>query len=171
MSSFLCLLPTGAALEALRAHPRPEADQVRWEPERRWHLTLRYTPHHDERTVAMLAEVADEVAAEFACPEVALGPVPDRLGRDGTLVVPAQGIDGIAAAVETALDGVLGAPSHPFVGHLTLARLRGRGEVPAELLGVAIAASFTAPELVLIESTPGADGSNYSVLHRATFVG
>ncbi len=171
MSSFLCLRPEGAALEVLRNLPRQEHEHIRWEPERRWHLTLRYTAHADERTVAMLAEVADEVAAAFAPPEVTLGPTTEQLGRDGTLVVPAQGLDEVAAGVEEALDGVLGAPSHPFYGHLTLVRLRGKAGLPEGLVGVPISTNFTGTELVLIESTPGADGSNYSVLHRATFVG
>lgn len=171
MSSFLCLLPTGAALEVLRAHPRPAVEHIRWEPEHRWHVTLRYSAHSDPRTVALLIDVADEVASECQPVEVTLGPKTERLGRDGTLVVPAHGVDALNAAVEESIGGALGEPGHPFVGHLTLARLRGTGGVPVELVGARIEAAFLATEIVLIESTPGGDGSKYSVLHRATVVG
>ena len=171
MSSFLALLPEGSALDALRHHPRAEFEGVRWEPERRWHITLRYTPHSDERTLALLGEVADEVA-ESVCPAaISLGPVTERLGRDGTLVVPGAGAEHLALGIEEALGGVLGEAEHPFYGHLTLARLRGKAPVPAELCGVGLEAVFEASEIVLIESNPGPQGSLYTVHHRSALSG
>jgi 2'-5' RNA ligase len=169
VSSFLCLLPTGAALEPLRRFERPEHAALRWEPERRWHVTLRYCPQADEATLGLLAAAADEVAGALDAPAIELGPATERLGRDGTLVVPARGAEAPARLVDEALGGALGEPAHPFVGHLTLARLRGRAALPEELVGRALEASFVASAIFLVESNPGPEGSVYEVRHRAPF--
>ena len=171
MSIFLAILPQEPALDALRHHPRADLEGIRWEPERRWHITLRYTPHSDERTLALLLEVADEVSASASPVAISLGPLTERLGRDGTLVVPATGADHLALAIDEALGGVLGETDHPFYGHLTLARLRGSTAVSGELLGVELATSFLASELVVIESNPGPQGSLYRVHHRSPLRG
>jgi 2'-5' RNA ligase len=171
VSSFLCLLPTGEALIALRALQRPEVQGLRWEPERRWHLTLRYTPYADEATCSTLTEVADEVVAELAPPRVRLGPKLERLGRDGTAVVPAVGLEAAAAGVDEHLDGVLGERDEPFFGHLTVARLRRPLALPEEVLGLELSCSFEAAAIYLIESNPGPQGSVYEVLHVARFAG
>ena len=171
MSCFLGLLPSGEALEVLRAHPRPTLDGIRWEPERRWHVTIRYTPHVDATTLQGLVEVADEVAAVLAPARISLEGRTQRLGRDGTLVVPAAGATQLAEAVDDALGGLLGERHEAFFGHLTLARLARSVELPAVLLDVAVTTSFVATELCLIVSTPGRDGSVYDVAHRAGFTG
>ena len=171
MSSFLCLLPAGEALVALRDLPRPEVEGLRWEPERRWHLTLRYSSHADEATLGVLAEVADEVAAELAPPLVSLGPALERLGRDGTAVVPAAGLETVASSVDAHLDGALGERDEPFYGHLTVARLRRPLALPAEVLGLELACTFEASAIYLIESNPGPQGSVYDVVHVARFSG
>ncbi len=169
MSVFLALLPSGDALDALRSHPRPEREGVRWEPERRWHVTVRYSSHVDDAIVAMLTEVADEVTAQLGPPAILLGPATIRLGRDGTLVVPATGAELLARVVDEALGDALGTRDHSFLGHLTIARLRRHRTLDPDLIGVPITASFEASELCLIESTSSPEGSVYEIHHRATF--
>jgi 2'-5' RNA ligase len=169
MSTILALLPTGDALGSLRELDRPAIDGLRWEPERRWHVTIRYSPHRDEATQATLAEAADEAAAALLAPEVALGPATERLGRDGTLVVPAAGAELLARSVDEALVGVLGDRDEPFYGHLTLARLGRSTVLPDALVGLGIESTFTPSGLYLIESNPGPDGSVYDVVHVAGF--
>jgi 2'-5' RNA ligase len=171
MSTFLALLPTGGALGDLRELERPAPDGVRWEPERRWHVTVCYTSFADDATQSTLREVADEVAGLLAPPTVVLGPATERLGRDGTLVIPASGVDSVARAVDESLDGYLGARHEPFYGHLTIARLRRSIELPATVVGMAIRTTFTARSLYLIESNAGPDGSVYDVLHQVAFTG
>jgi len=171
VSTFLALLPSGEALEALRALPRPKVEGLRWEPERRLHVTVRYTQHADQLTQDALAEVADEVAVLLAPPTILLGPLVERLGRDGTAVLPARGAEDLARAVDDALGGFLGERDHPFRGHLTIARLRRAIDLPPPVLELGLTASFAAGELYLIESNPGPQGSVYDVLHRVRFTG
>ena len=114
----------------------------------------------------MMTEVLDEVADECAPPRVELGPRTERLGRDGTLVIPASGLEMLADAVEEALGGALGERAEPFYGHLTVARLRRNTALPEGLLGVPFDAVFVAQEFVLIESRPGSEGSIYTIRHR-----
>jgi len=167
VSVFLGLLPQGDALEALRAHERPATSGIRWEPERRWHITLRYFAHDDEATVDVLRETADELGQHFSTCRLSLGPRTQRLGRDGTLVVPVRGAETLAAAVDESLGGMLGEREEDFFGHLTLARLRRPHALAADLIGVALEAHFEVNSLVLIRSTPGPEGSEYEVLHTA----
>jgi 2'-5' RNA ligase len=171
MSLFVGLLPSGVGLAALRSFERVPVDGVRWEPERRWHVTLRYSALSDESTKATLLDATDEMAALFAPPLVTLGPSTERLGRDGTLVVPAQGVDELADALDEALVGRLGARDEPFYGHLTLARLRRSSALPEQLVGRGIETSFTPGSAVLIESSPGPEGSAYDLVHHAPFGG
>jgi 2'-5' RNA ligase len=56
-----------------------------------------------------------------------------------------------------------------FVGHLTLARARGRrGRVPRALEGRAMAARWPVDELCLVASRTTNDGGRYETLAAAT---
>ena len=174
MGVFLGLLPDAEAIAMLGRHPRPQIDGVRWEPDERLHVTLRYTAHVHEEIVSQLDEVAREVVTRTSAPQIELGPATELLGRDGTLVVPAHGAADLARLVDRVLDefGVgqaLGPRDHPFYGHLTLARRRRKTTIPDELVGVALTARFRPAELVLIVSEPGPDGSVYDHRLRAPF--
>ena len=174
MGIFLGLLPDAEALASLGHHPRPEVDGVRWEPDDRLHVTLRYTASVHEEIVAQLDEVAQEVASRTSAPIIELGPATELLGRDGTLVVPAHGAEDLARLVDRVLDefgvsGAMGSRDHPFYGHMTLARRRRKTTIPAELVGVAVSTAMEPSELVLIVSEPGPDGSVYDHRVRAAF--
>jgi 2'-5' RNA ligase len=171
VSTFLALLPTGGALDALRGLDRPSAEGVLWEPERRWHITLRFTPVDDEPTQRLLIEVAEEAAAGLAPLVIELGTSTQRLGSDGTLVIPAMGASKAAARLDELLDGRLGGRDHGYFGHLTLARLRRGRSLPSWLLGQPLRTRFLASEMVLVRSTPGPGGSVYDFLYRVPFRG
>jgi len=171
MSLFVGLLPNGLCLGALRSFERADVDGVRWEPERRWHVTLRYSALSDTATKTTLVDATNQVAGLFAPPLVTVGPSTERLGRDGTLVVAVHGIHELADALDEALAGRLGKRDEPFYGHLTLARLRRSRTLPEHLVGQGIETSFTPASIVLIESSPGPDGSIYELLHHAPFGG
>ena len=134
-------------------------------------MTIRYSALSDDATKATLIAAADEAAAVLGPPLIALGPRTERLGRDGTLVVPADGAEELAESVDEALAGRLGARDESFYGHLTLARLRRSMSLPDEVLGRDLEAVFMPASLVLIESSPGPEGSVYDFLHRASFGG
>ena len=97
MGVFLCLLPEGEAVGALAALERPARDGVRYEPPERLHVTLRYFGDLDESTISALAETTAEVASLSGEVAIELGPATERLGRDGTLVLPAAGAAPLAA--------------------------------------------------------------------------
>jgi 2'-5' RNA ligase len=92
-----------------------------------------------------------------------------RLGRS-VICLPATGLDGLAEAVVEATAAVGEPPDpRPFTGHLTLARLRGRGA--CRLAGHRFGARVVASEATLVESRPGRGGSDYVVVARFPFEG
>ena len=174
MGTFLGLLPDAEARLRLADHPRLEVDGVRWEPDERLHVTLRYSAVVDAGVITQLDEVARAVAERSSAPVIELGPVTELLGRDGTLVVPARGAAELVRTVDQVLDefglGVdLGRRDHPFYGHMTLARRRRGLTIPTSLVGVPLAASFRPTDVTLIVSQPGPDGSIYDLRVRAPF--
>ena len=98
-----------------------------------------------------------------------MGPETIVLGGH-TVVVPVSGLDGLAASV-VARTASVGEPpeDRPFVGHLTLARLRS--PVPPESVGVPLAAEFPVGEACLVASHLLPDGAAYEVLERFPLIG
>ena len=167
-------MPEDPAREVLSAFARPAIDGVRWEPLERLHVTIRYFASipPDVRKATIAAGIA--CASAQISPTIVLGPTTERLGRDGTLVVPTAGATPVAAALDTALEnagleGVLEARSDDFYGHLTVARQRRGATISDALLAQPLATSFVARELVLIDSVPTSDGRRYEILARAPF--
>lgn len=147
---FVAVWPPPEVVEALARLERPADDSVRWTTPAKWHVTLRFLGTVD-------AYALPDVSA-LRVRQVTLGPVTRRLGR-GVLAAPVSGLDDLAA--------VVGAPE-PFVGHLTLARARGRkGRVSAALAGVPVSASWVVDEVTLVRSHLGGGPASYEVLERA----
>ena len=126
--------------------PRPAADGLRWTKPERLHVTLRFLGECDE------AEVRDALAAaDLPAAAATLGPRVERLGR-GVLMVPVEGLDELAAAVEAAIAPLdLPPPGHPFTGHMTVARFKhkpppGRQPAPKAL--------FPVTEIALVRTEP-----------------
>jgi hypothetical protein len=99
-------------------------------------------------------ERVGSVAAQFAARPVILGPKTTMLGREN-LVIPARGVDDIAAA--------LGAEK--FRGHLTLSRHATR-----DLAGAPFSASWDVREIALIRSHLGAGPARYETIATATLL-
>ncbi len=136
----------------------------------RWHVTLAFAGE-----VAAPAIGAWEVAVRAAAtrlghpPEAVLGPATATLGR-AVLCVPVAGLEAASAAVrEEAAVRDLSFDPKPFLGHLTLARARGRrGRVPRALEGRAMAARWPVGELCLVASRTADEGARYETLAAAT---
>lgn len=143
---FVAVRPTGDALDALRALPRPPIPGLRWTDPQRLHVTMRFLGEADE--AAALAALAGQ---RFPMAAVALGPSVERLGR-GVLVVPAAGLEDMASAV-VAVTAHIGRPPppRPFTGHVTVARYRGK---PPSGYAPPISATFAATEIALVRSDP-----------------
>ena len=134
-----------AVAESLR--PGPDADGVRWAVPSRYHMTLRFLGEADETEVeaALAAQNLPRVG-------VTLGSTVERLGRNA-LVVPAQGLGGLAAAVAAATSRIgRPPPERPYVGHLTVARIVHSGLPIGDRPQVR--ARFTATEAVLARVEP-----------------
>jgi 2'-5' RNA ligase len=87
-------------------------------------------------------------------------------------VVPAHGLDRLAGAVRAAT-ARFGDPVDPmpFVGHLTLARARGRRALPADLGGRPVTARWEAPALSVVRSHRGDRAPRYGDVATLPFGG
>jgi 2'-5' RNA ligase len=162
---FLAVWPDDEVEAELRALPRKDQAGVRFAPPERWHLTLRFLGEADPGEVA---DAVDGAVARSPLPptRVRLGPAVDVLG-ERQLVVPAQGLDELAAAMAQAT-GHLGEPPprRRFIGHLTIARLKPRApsfRMPPAL-GTPIHAEQDVEEVALVESRLHPDGPDYTTL-------
>jgi 2'-5' RNA ligase len=164
---FVAVWPPDGVLDAIAALPRPAEQGVRWSRRDQWHVTLRFLGRAGIDDAA--AALGAGPFASMAPVTVTLGPAVGRLGRS-VVCLPASGLDAVAGAVVEAT-AIVGEPPdpRPYSGHLTLARLRGRGA--CGLAGHRFDASFVAREVTLVESRPGRAGSDYVVVARFPLLG
>ena len=143
---FIAVWPPDAVLRELAAMPRPVAKGLRWTKPERLHVTLRFLGQCDE------AEVRDALAAAgLPAATATLGPRIERLGR-GVLMVPIEGLDELATAVEAAIAPLgLPPPGHAFTGHLTVARFKRK--LPPDCRPT-LKASFPVTEISLVRTEP-----------------
>ena len=106
----------------------------------------------DDRRKRDEPEVRDALAkADLPAATATLGPRVERLGR-GVLMVPVEGLDELAAAVEAAIAPMrLPPPGHPFTGHLTVARFKRK---PPPGRRPPMKASFPVTEIALVRTEP-----------------
>ena len=156
---FVAVWPPDEVLRELIALPRPAVDGVRWTKPERLHVTLRFLGECNEAEVG-----AALAAARLPTARVTLGPHVRRLGR-GVLMVPAGGLDNLAAAVEAAISKVgLPPPDHPFTGHLTVARFKHK---PPPGYRPALEAAFAVTEIALVRTERS---GSYTNVERFTLV-
>ena len=141
--------------------PRPDEPGVRWVPAHQWHVTLRFAGEVDDADEAALVAALDRLDAPAAAAR--LGPRVSRLGRS-VVCLPVSGLDALAEAVRVTTAGVGDPPDRPFVGHLTLARLRDRAA--CGVTGTAVDLGFDVDEVVLVRSTLGPAGAVHEPVHR-----
>ena len=155
--------PPDDVLDRIEALPRPDVAGLRWTRRDQWHVTVRFLgsvpdagPVHD----ALAA-----VAASAVTTEAVLGPTVDRFGRR-VLQVPVSGLEPLAAAVVAATTGMGRPPDdRPFAGHVTLARVSGRGSLDLRpLTGAAVSARWPVGEMSLMRSRLSPAGARYEVV-------
>ena len=161
---FVAVWPPDDIVAALADMPRPDIDGLRWTRPERLHVTLRFLGECDE-ALAVAALGSASLAPEPV--RVTLGPALTRLGRS-VVVVPARGVDALAAAVTKATRH-LGQPppKRRFTGHMTVARFRRDpppGQWPPTELPT-LDAAFTASEITLVRVEAG--GAYTNVQHFA----
>ena len=156
---FVAAWPSAAVKAALGDLPAGDERGVRRVSPANWHVTLRFVGEADiDELRWLLADVRLPRAT------ATLGPVIEPLGRR-QVVVPVDGVDELAHAVHRATIVVGARSTRPFVGHLTIARLRPRART--SLIGVPISTSFVVDEIALVASDLAADVPTYTTV--ATF--
>ncbi|MEL6890614.1 MAG: RNA 2',3'-cyclic phosphodiesterase [Actinomycetota bacterium] len=161
---FVCLWPPDHVIGALEELHRKDQVGARFVPPENWHVTLRFLGEADPNDVdAALA------TARFQAADISLGPAVD-IGGERTLFVPVTGAAELAAETVRVTRELGDEPIRPrFLGHVTIARLRKRANMP-RALGELVSGSWTATEVALVESSLHPDGARYETLstHPAT---
>ena len=155
---FVAVWPPGEVVETLSTFPRERAPGVRWVAPQQWHVTLRFLGEADPDLAAAALGRLQHSTVVARAGERPVG----RLGRN-VLMLPVDGLDSLASAVADVMSAVgRPEPGARFVGHLTLARLKG---APAcGLVGERLAASWTVGEVQLVESTLRQTGAEYRTI-------
>ena len=155
---FVCLWPPEEVVSALEQLHRKDQVGTRFVDPENWHVTLRFLGNADPNDVAAALNTA-----ELETTTVDLGPAVD-VGKGGILFVPATGADDLAASVVSATRGLGDEPVRPrFLGHVTLARMKKRANMPRALAEL-VNASWSPSDIALVESNLRPDGPRYDTL-------
>jgi len=143
-------------VEALARRPRPEHPGVRWVLPEQWHVTLAFLGDAEPERVAEALRALDHRSVTAV-----VGTRVGRLGR-AVLMAPVTGCDTVAAAVRSRVRGVGSwREAQPFLGHLTLARLKNVAACPwATPLDEPL--SWTVDEVAVVVSELTPEGSRYT---------
>jgi 2'-5' RNA ligase len=136
-----------------------------------WHVTLRFLGEVNDDLIPVLVDALGRAAARVRGPvRATVGPATAWFGAGRVLQIPVTGLDGVAVAVREATVPIIpDVGPAPFVGHLTVARLRGGRTDPSTrsaVAGVAFTATFAVPRLLLVASELSPEGPRYSTLAR-----
>ncbi|MGB3737151.1 MAG: RNA 2',3'-cyclic phosphodiesterase [Ilumatobacter sp.] len=155
---FVCLWPPEEVVSVLEELHRKDQVGARFVRPENWHLTLRFLGNADPNDVAAALN-----RASFDATTVGLGPAVD-VGNGPVLFVPATGAEALASSVEVATRRLGDEPIRPrFLGHITLARMKKRANMP-RVLGELVNASWAPTEVSLVESNLRPDGPRYDTL-------
>ena len=155
---FVALWPPDDVVAHLEELHRKDQVGARFLPPENWHVTLRFVGDADPNDVAAALD-----AARFEPTEVRLGPAVD-VGGERTLFVPATGAEALAAEVVRVTRDLGTERIRPrFLGHVTIARLKKRANMP-RALGELVEASWRPDAVALVESTLRPDGARYETL-------
>lgn len=157
---FVAAWPPPGAVADLEMLPRKPRPGVRFVDPSQWHVTVAFLGNA-ERGEALDAFGRLSLPAASAVG----GPIVELLG-DHSLILPVQGIGGLAARVGADMQGIGDAPRRRrFVGHLTLARLDRRARrYRHPLVGFPVSVVFPVEELALVESRLRPNGAVYETL-------
>jgi len=167
---FVAVAPPEEVLALVEALPRPNLSKLRWTTPEQWHVTLRFLGEVTraepvaEALRAVPAALLDSKVTEV---EAVLGPAVAWFTGRRILQVPVTGTEQLAELVFVAT-AAWGQPPEPgpYAGHLTLARVRGKGKGPANLAGTPIRAAWRVDEVHLVSSTLGEGGARYETLEK-----
>ena len=158
---FLAVTPPPEVIDVISDLPTRALRGVRYTRRTQWHITLRFLGdvqrHH---ALAALEQVVDTAKTVTVGPEVTL------LGNR-VVILPAIGLDDLAATVNTCFADVGEPVERDYRGHLTLARLKGRPLRDPSLvsvLGAPLSATFVSDTVELWKSSTSESGSAYTLV-------
>lgn len=173
---FLALLADAASCEALLCCQEAlqtsgwrNVPDIRWVAPDALHLTLRFLGNANPAQVRTLAHALPRLARRLptlGCDRIALWGRGARRMLVAEVAAEAQ-LDALAQALEAqARAAGFTAESRTFRAHVTLARLAGNA-LPAQAPLAAALGALTFDRLALMQSTPGPQGSTYTLLAGA----
>ena len=142
-------------------------------PPQNWHITLRYIGAMEDVSLDRLLAGLDE--AELG------GPFTLRAGGLGAFPKPSRAtvlwiglghgsdrLEGLSETVQDVVDGIgLGREERPFVGHVTLARIRPPVDVRRLISGVDVPpVTIPVEEITVFETVQRPGGSEYVPIER-----
>lgn len=158
---YLAVRPPPDVVDTISDLPTVPLRGVRYTRRDQWHVTMRFLGEVErDDALGVLAAVAAPAA------KVTLGPDVQLLGAR-VVMVPAAGLDELAAVVNSAFAAIGEPAAHEFSGHLTLARLKGRPLRDPSLvsvIGAPISASFDVDTLELWRSELSSDGATHTLV-------
>ena len=158
---FLAVTPPPEVIDLVSDLPTEPLRGVRYTRRKQWHISLRFLGDVNR-------QAALDAFAAFEAPQVTIN-LGDQVELLGTRVVilPVQGLDGTAAAIDASFEH-LGEPrDHDFSAHLTIARLKGRPLRDPSLvsfLGAPLSATFTVREIGLWKSEINDEGAEHTLV-------
>jgi len=158
---FLAVTPPPEVIDIISDLPTRALRGVRYTKRKQWHITMRFLGDCERHHALNALETLQAPAAD-----VTLGPDVTLLGNR-VVMIPAIGLDATAAAVDDAYGDIGEATDRDFVGHLTLARLKGRPlRVPSmvSVLGAPISATWHVDTIDLWKSEVTQEGAVHTLV-------
>ncbi len=129
---------------------------ISWSSSKQWHITIQF---FEKVNIEKLERLFLQIEASKAVGT--LGPRVSRLDHR-ILMVPVGGLAGVADQVRTTMALQSSGDQLPFVGHVTLGRMKATEN--AQLEGAWVEGVFQADRLLLIESCIGSKGHTHTVI-------
>jgi RNA 2',3'-cyclic 3'-phosphodiesterase len=173
MRLFVAVWPPEEVIELISGIERPELAALRWTVRPHWHVTLRFLGEIEK--VDLVSHALGALAGSGTA-HAALGPSTAWFPGRRVLQVPVSGLENLSGRVNEAITGIRLGPrgatdaEERFRGHLTIARVRGRGHVDAgqavRLAGTPVIAEWTVTSVSLVSSSLRSDGPVYSEVSK-----
>ena len=129
---------------------------ISWSSSEQWHITIQF---FEKSNIEKLERLFLQIEASKAVGT--LGPRVTRLDHR-ILMVPVGGLSGVADQVRTTMAPQSSGDHLPFVGHITLGRMKATEN--AQLEGAWVEGVFQVDRLLLIESRIGPKGHTHTVV-------
>lgn len=158
---YLAVRPPPEVVDIISDLPTVALRGVRYTRRDQWHITMRFLGDVERNdALGALAGLQAPTAT------VTLGPEVQLLGTR-VVIVPADGLDQVARAVNESFAEIGEPNTREFAGHLTLARLKGqplRDPSVVSVLGAQISATFSVETVELWKSEVTQDGATHTLV-------